>query len=337
MDFKKSSKIITALGLTATAALSVGACIKAKEKPNRNEYIDKVKSLNIFDNEYEQSLPQTVIYKLVMEHFNSPLPEGKTTKKTILLGYDGYRADGLENIMNNEDSAIMQIKKEGGLYYSFSGGISGVNEQETSTAQSWSAMLTGGWAGYNGVFKYNSKKKIEAETYLTKLAKQGKPASFTTSWREHTNTTYFYDTVYAIENGLPVTYTHQIDDEGTLYQVLKYVAKPEGLEKTSIEDPDAIFFTFEHTDHAGHDTGFGNDSKSYVKACKDADEFGKMVLDTIRARSTYDKEDWLIIITTDHGGKKKGHGGQSKEERTTWISCNKPIEMSEENLNFAIK
>ena len=37
-------------------------------------------------------------------------------------------------------------------------------------------------------------------------------------------------------------------------------------------------------------------------------------------------EDWLIVITTDHGGIETWHGGQTLEERSTWIVCNKPID-----------
>jgi phosphopentomutase len=38
------------------------------------------------------------------------------------------------------------------------------------------------------------------------------------------------------------------------------------------------------------------------------------------------KEDWLVIITTDHGRDAKtgkNHGGQSDRERNTWLITNK--------------
>lgn len=38
-------------------------------------------------------------------------------------------------------------------------------------------------------------------------------------------------------------------------------------------------------------------------------------------------EEWMIVVTTDHGRSENGHGhgGQSKRERTTWISTNQPV------------
>lgn len=310
-----------------------------KEIKDEKTYANELQAAGMFDNKAEEALPQTIAHKLMKEHFEAPLAQGKTTKKAILLGYDGYRADGLENIKDSAESAVMYIKSQGGLYHAFSGGIKdSETQQATSTAPSWMAILTGGWgADYNGITDNSQIKNEDAETFLTMVAKSGKPVSFTTSWREHTSLSYRPDILMSIRENLPAEYTHQPDDAGTYYQVMKYVSKPAGVEKTAKEDPDAIFFTFEHTDHAGHNTGFGNGNEEYINACKEADEWGYDIIKTIEARSTYETEDWLIVIITDHGGTETGHGGQTPFERMTWIACNKEIEMSKENLNYALK
>ena len=49
------------------------------------------------------------------------------------------------------------------------------------------------------------------------------------------------------------------------------------------------------------------------------------IIEAVEARKTYDTEDWLILITTDHGGSGTGHGGPSFEERMTFIISNKTI------------
>lgn len=334
---KKTTILKSMAGLLALTlcVLSFAACGKQEVK-NAKTYAAEIAEMGIFENATEQALPQTIIHKLVTEHFAAPLAEGKTVKKAIFLGYDGFRADGLENIKDMENSAIMAVRAQGGLYHTFSGGIAGVCEQATSTAPSWMAMLTGGWADYNGI-NDNNQMKNDAKTFLTKIAETGRTASFTTSWREHTKLSYRPDILYAIETGLPIEYSHQIDDAATYYQILKYVAKPERTEKTAAEDPDVIFFTFEHTDHAGHDTGFGNQNEEYTAACKEADSWGYEILKTIESRSTYAQEDWLIIISTDHGGTETSHGGQTPFERMTWLACNQKIELTEENLQFALK
>lgn len=92
------------------------------------------------------------------------------------------------------------------------------------------------------------------------------------------------------------------------------------------------FFTLEFTDHAGHDTGFGNQNEAYIQGCKYDDAYGYDIIKTIEARSTYQQEDWLIIISTDHGGTKTSHGGQTAFERMTWLACNKAINITDEYL-----
>lgn len=338
---KKTAKVFTCV-LACTIGLSMlGACSgemgSAKEAQNKDTYTKIIEDMGVFDNKIADALPQTIIYKLMEEHLSAPLPAGKTVKKAIYLGYDGYRADALLNIKDSDKSAIMSVKKEGGLYHTFSGGVAGVNEQATSTAPSWSAMLSGGWANFNGVDNNGQAKKVEAETFLTKYARAGKAAAFTTSWREHTSLTYKADTLQAIEQGLPAVYNHVLDDAATYYQIMQYVAKPADAVKTAAQDPDAIFFTFEHGDHAGHGTGFGNQNDAYVVASKEADEWGYNVIQTIKNRSTYASEDWLIIVSTDHGGTGTSHGGQSVFERSTWLAVNQKIEISDENKTFARK
>lgn len=333
---KKNIAILMAL-IIAVCSLTFTSCSSAKKEIKKEKtYASEIENLKIFDSSVKDAMPQTVVHKIITEHFNAPLPEGKKTKKAIFLGFDGFRADGLENIKDNKESAIMYIKNQGGLYHTFSGGIPDVNEQATSTAPSWMAMLTGGWGEYNGITDNNQMKKENVDTFLTTLAKQGHTGSFTTSWREHTALSYQPDIANSIKNNIPIEYTHQIDDMATYYQVLKYVSKPEGVTKTAQQDPDAIFFTLEFTDHAGHETGFGNQNEAYVKACKDIDSYGYDIIKTIEERSTYAEEDWLIVISTDHGGTKLNHGGQTPFERMTWLATNKKLDITDEYKNYAL-
>lgn len=334
----KKLNILTVTVLVLICSLMLTACSSSsREIKKADTYSKEIENMNVFDSNVENAMPQTVIHKLIMNHFNSDLPEGKSIKKAIFIGYDGFRADGIENIMNNENSAIMYLKGQGGLYHTFSGGIAGVNEQATSTAPSWMAMLTGGWGNYNGITDNSQMKNPDADTFLTSFARQGHYASFTTSWREHTELSYRPDISQSIKEGLPVEYTHQIDDTATYYQILKYVSKAENVQKTSAQDPDVIFFTLEYADHAGHSTGFGNQNEEYIQGCKNDDLYGYDIIKTIEARSSYDEEDWLIIISTDHGGTRLSHGGQTPFERMTWLACNKEINITDDYLNYEVK
>src|SRR6185503_17393067 len=63
----------------------------------------------------------------------------------------------------------------------------------------------------------------------------------------------------------------------------------------------------------------------FYDAIKTADQQVARIWKAIQSREKKFNEDWLIVITTDHGRDSingKGHGGQSSRERAGWIVTN---------------
>src|SRR6185503_14697798 len=75
-----------------------------------------------------------------------------------------------------------------------------------------------------------------------------------------------------------------------------------------------LFLFLDGPDAAGHAEGFG--SEAYASAVRDGDRALGNLLDVIVARSTFAREDWQIVVTTDHGGNGREHGGTSDAETT---------------------
>ncbi|MEI4620019.1 Ig-like domain-containing protein [Bacillus pfraonensis] len=90
--------------------------------------------------------------------------------------------------------------------------------------------------------------------------------------------------------------------------------------KTDGKDTEVTFIHFDDIDGAGHSQGYG--SPAYVKQIEKTDKNVGVVLDAIRDAGLL--EDSLIIMTTDHGGKGYGHGGESPEEKTIFWAANGP-------------
>lgn len=74
------------------------------------------------------------------------------------------------------------------------------------------------------------------------------------------------------------------------------------------QDPTAMFVYFHQVDATGHGIGFSPDVPQYLQAIENVDSHLGTVLDSLIKRPTYDQEDWLIIVCTDHGGIRKTHG-----------------------------
>jgi arylsulfatase A-like enzyme len=57
----------------------------------------------------------------------------------------------------------------------------------------------------------------------------------------------------------------------------------------------------------------------YLNAISHVDSHIGELLRAMRARPKFAEEDWLVLITTDHGGRGNSHGGDSDEERNIWL------------------
>ncbi|MGG5736865.1 MULTISPECIES: Ig-like domain-containing protein [Bacillus cereus group] len=90
--------------------------------------------------------------------------------------------------------------------------------------------------------------------------------------------------------------------------------------KTEGKDTAITFIHFDDIDGAGHSKGYG--SPAYMQQIEKTDKNVGVVLDAIRDAGLL--EDSLIIMTTDHGGKGYGHGGESPEEKTIFWAANGP-------------
>ncbi len=277
-----------------------------------------------YENTIETAYPQTDLYDIIKDHFEAELPEGKTEKKAVIIGYDGCRADILRE--KQEKGAVNYLLENGGSnVLSFCGGVNypQENTQDTSTAPGWCSIVTGEWADVHGITGNDITKTVEPKTLMTSLVEDGTidSSSFITKWKGHfsrDNATYLAEKDYCEKN--------KLDVEFELRSGKKDIHTGAMEEITSKDCADFVFIVYEDTDSAGHDFGFSYNNPVYKDAFNTEDAYGYEVIKAIEARETYDNEDWLIIVTSDHGGIGTGHGGPSIQERMTFVVMNKDWE-----------
>jgi predicted AlkP superfamily pyrophosphatase or phosphodiesterase len=119
---------------------------------------------------------------------------------------------------------------------------------------------------------------------------------------------------------------HDWDGFGRLVEpgIPTLIADARGEDKTTSEAANYIqankpFFTFihlDHVDHAGHDYGHG--TTEYYTSVEKADRLIGEILRSLKQANIFAQT--LILVTADHGGKGKSHGGDTPEEREIpWI------------------
>ena len=85
-----------------------------------------------------------------------------------------------------------------------------------------------------------------------------------------------------------------------------------------MQDPatDAVMMFYSDTDTAGHTCGFSPTASCYIAAIEKVDGQIGQILTQMAARPTFANEDWLVIMTSDHGGLGTDHSGGLPEQRT---------------------
>jgi predicted AlkP superfamily pyrophosphatase or phosphodiesterase len=96
------------------------------------------------------------------------------------------------------------------------------------------------------------------------------------------------------------------------------------IDELANHDPDVVFVQLDEVDHAGHTSGYGPHHPSYLKAIGAEDRLVGDMLRALESRKTYERENWLILMSADHGGIGTGHGGLTPEETTDFFIANGP-------------
>ena len=100
--------------------------------------------------------------------------------------------------------------------------------------------------------------------------------------------------------------------------------RDQALNTLRTQNPDTMFVYFGQVDEFGHGAvdaraSFSPDSALYLNAISHVDSHVGEIIRAMRARPQLADENWLVFITTDHGGRGNGHGGDSDDERNIWL------------------
>ncbi|MDO8511205.1 MAG: alkaline phosphatase family protein [Nanoarchaeota archaeon] len=217
----------------------------------------------------------------------------KRPGKVLVIGVDGLRPDALqEAVTPNIDTLVADgaysFKARTGAY--------------TVSGPGWSNILTGVWENKHGV-KDNSFKGAnyaQHPTIFTRIEDS----------KSHLNTHVVTSLDWFTELILPqadVKIYHPFEEEGD-----KKVAET-ASQLLSQHSVDLMFTYFMGVDEAGHAYGFDPKIPEYISEIETIDRYVGMLMGAIKKRSAYNQERWLIILTSDHGGKGKSHDGVGEE------------------------
>lgn len=301
-----------------------------------SDYFKRLNGIDIYENSTVTAIGAKNVYDIIENHFSSALPSGKTVKKAIFIGYDGVRADTFCALDTHETSALNSVLEDGGrAYLSYAGGINFpyYNIQATDSAPGWTSMLTGELYYKTGVLWNDYEKDEKYPTLMKSLIDNGfaDKTSFYSAWASYLETTLADEIESCRAAGYNANYVaaEQYAAGGAYAEGYKNtdaaVTRLAAADLQNADCSDFIFALYESTDECGHAAGYHPDSEVYMNAFAFEDALARQLVDAVKARPTYAEEDWLIIISSDHGGFNRSHGYCMAMERYTFIVCSKPL------------
>lgn len=226
----------------------------------------------------------------------------KGVKHVILIGMDGFGAYCFPKVDNPNMKQMMQD----GAWT-----LQARSVLPSSSAVNWASMVMGAGPEVHGYTEWDSRKP---ELPSRELDQYGMFPSIYTLLREQkpkaeVGVIYSWDGIGYLFPKAAVNKdfgTHDNDSLATAASVA-YIKE---------KKPDFLFIHFDEPDGTGHNIGH-NIPPYFDQVAKNDVLLGK-ILQAVKDAGMWDNT--IILLTADHGGIKKGHGGKTMEEmQIPWI------------------
>jgi hypothetical protein len=231
-----------------------------------------------------------------------PIFCGQPINKVLIIGIDGCRVDAL---LEAETPTIDSLRKHG-IFTPTCWQLG-----KTKSGPGWSSMLTGVWDPKHKVHNNRfSNHAFNDYPFFPRLLREKNAAVKSTivmNWKALQKPAALY--------GWNQSIAVSSDEEGknTLVELLKN------------ENSDVLMVHFNDVDFTGHLSGFELDNPKYLEAIERVDHKIGEILGVLRSRPNYAKENWLILLSSDHGGTGRSHSRSTVQERKVWWLASAPF------------
>lgn len=247
-------------------------------------------------------------------------------KHVILIGLDGWGAYSVSkaempNVKKLMDDGSYTLKKRSVL--------------PSSSAVNWASMFMGAGPELHGYTEWYSKTP---ELPSREVNKNGIfPTVFSllheSDPKAEIGCIYEWETIRCLVDTFALNYDKHVSEaESNPAAAAQYAA--DYIKKAH---PNLLAVIIDNPDHIGH--AAGHDTPEYYAVLKELDKYVGQIVNAIKEAGMLDET--IFIVTADHGGINKGHGGKTMEEmETAFIISGKNIkkghEITESMMQFDV-
>lgn len=226
-------------------------------------------------------------------------PPFSDNSKVLLIVIDGLVGKQLERVSTPELDALIPNS-----IYSYESTADTV----TTDAASWAHIMTANAVGNNEIRDSSLVPRVERgnryPSFISRVKEQ-KARPFrvvtVTPW-ETLNNTFFKDA------DIKISIAGNNND----------AVKDSAIARIKTDSADLLIAHFNHTALAGLANGFTADAAAYKEALEKADAYIGAVVKSLKERPSFEKEDWLVIVQSSHGGRGNTYGSYLEEEKNTF-------------------
>ena len=233
-----------------------------------------------------------------------PPPGPAGIEHVVVVGVDGLSPDGIQKAHTPVLNALIPNSA-----YSFHARA----VLTTSSSQNWSSMIMGAGPEQHGI----TSNEWERDNFSITPTAAGPEGLFPSIFSE----------VRAAE---PEAYIASVYDWGGFGRLFPSSTVDADIDGDGPQDtvdkvlaqlvehkPRLTFIHLDHVDHALHSYGHGTDG--YYTSVTEADRLIGAIMEGLKVAGMADRT--LVLISSDHGGLGKGHGGSSMQElEIPWIA-----------------
>ncbi len=243
-----------------------------------------------------------IVFMILISGSNDKSEKIPRVKHVVLIGLDGVGAYGFQR---SHTPYMNEMAKKGAL---------SLNSRcilPSSSSQNWMTMLSGTTPIQHGVTSNDWNPKA----YVIEPVLKNK-AGFFPSVFDNIKTQKPEDKVYFFYEwgGLGRMFDLTVPDK-VVHTKTGEESINQGIDAFFADKPEFLFIAVDETDHAGHE--FGHENQGYFDCVTKYDSIIGKFAERLKEENIL--ENTVVIVTGDHGGINKGHGGQTPNEMETMV------------------